>query len=154
MISAFMTAGCDQPKEAAMNCRILEQRSAGRRDEGFSLVEVMAAMLVLALGVLGLAPMMMVSIVGNLDAEDVTRVTASVQREIEARLAAGVAGPMPIEEVATYDNGKYTVATVVSDATVDASIPDHVYQFNLAVEWTDDLGVHRNMDFVAYAEKP
>jgi len=129
-------------------------KSKMRDDSGLSLPEVLAAMVVLSLGILGLAPMMAVSIDGSSLSENVTTVVASAQEKVEAMLAVGVTGPMPITDVDIQQNGKYTVTTLVTDATVDTLVPEHVYKIDVSVAWSERGGVNRSMGFVTYTAKP
>ena len=48
---------------------------------------------------------------------------------------------------------KYTITTEVLDETIDASIPPHVYEVNVTVNWTDDADLDRNVMFTTYATK-
>lgn len=109
-------------------------------------------MVVLSLGILGLAPMMVISIDGSVHADNITAVVASAQERVEARLAQGVTGPLPVTEVEVIDAGKYTVTTVITDATIDTLIPAHVYKIDVSVNWLDN-NVTRSMGFVTYSAK-
>lgn len=121
-------------------------------ESGLSLPEVLGAMVVLSLGILGLAPMMVISIDGSVHADNITAVVASAQERVEARLAQGVTGPLPVTEVEVIDAGKYTVTTVITDATIDTLIPAHVYKIDVSVNWLDN-NVTRSMGFVTYSAK-
>lgn len=111
-------------------------------------------MVVLSLGVLGLAPMMAISIDGSVHADNVTSVIATAQERVESRLANGIVGTLPITETEQQDNGKYTITTVITDATIDTLIPEHVYKIDVSVNWMDDDSVGRSMGFVTYTAKP
>jgi len=125
-----------------------------RNESGLSLPEVLASMVVLSLGILGLAPMMAISIDGNELADNVTTVVAIAQERVEAMLAVGITEPMPYTDVEQFQEGKYTITTVVTDATVDTLVPDHVYKVDVAVAWMERDNVNRSMGFVTYTEKP
>lgn len=128
--------------------------SVADSESGLSLPEVLAAMVVLSLGILGLAPMMAISIDGSVHADNVTSVIATAQERVESRLANGIVGTLPITETEQQDNGKYTITTVITDATIDTLIPDHVYKIDVSVNWMDDDSVGRSMGFVTYTAKP
>jgi prepilin-type N-terminal cleavage/methylation domain-containing protein len=125
-----------------------------RNQSGLSLPEVLAAMVVLSLGILGLAPMMAISIDGSVHADNVTSVIATAQQRVEEKLANGIVGALPITEIEQQDNGKYTITTVITDATIDTLIPEHVYKIDVSVNWMDDDSVGRSMGFVTYTAKP
>lgn len=141
--------------EGAGNTMPTTWSTAGKRGEaGLSLPEVLAAMVVLSLGILGLAPMMAISIDGSVHADNVTSVIATAQERVEAKLANGIVGTLPITETEQQDNGKYTITTVITDATIDTLIPEHVYKIDVSVNWMDDDSVGRSMGFVTYTAKP
>ena len=121
-------------------------------ERGITLVEVLAAMIMLAVGILALAPMMVLSVTGSQFSNDVTTLATAAQRGIEAQITKGSFPSMPYTQSEYVDN-KYLVATEVLDETVDASIPPHVYEVKVAVSWTDDAAVDRNMIFTTYATK-
>lgn len=122
-------------------------------ESGVSLVEVLVAIIVLSLGILGLAPLMALSVRGSVLGEDVTSVVAAAQQLIEKKIGAVGFPSIPYVQTETFDNGKYAAVTTVSDNTVDSSIPDHVYRVNVEVVWTDDTGVERVMNFTTYTTK-
>ena len=60
-----------------MKLRILKSR------DGFTLIEVMVSIIILSIGVLGLAPLMAVSITGNAFSNEATRANVIAQDRIE-----------------------------------------------------------------------
>ena len=128
-------------------------KSSRGRDKGTTMIEVLAAMIILAIGVLGLAPLMTLSINGNQFASQVTTVVARSQQRIEGLVGRGGYGTMPFRSVETYDD-KFTSTTTVTDNTTDGSIPAKIYQIDIVVEWIDDAGVTRSLSFTDYSPKP
>jgi type II secretory pathway pseudopilin PulG len=122
-------------------------------ENGITLIEVLAAMIVLAVGILAMGPMFVISISGSRFSNEVTSVAAEAQEKIEDKIGLGTFPTMPYTETETVDNGKYTVTTEVRDETVDASIPSRVYQIEVTVQWKDDVDVDRSMAFVTYGTK-
>jgi len=123
------------------------------RNKGTTMIEVLAAMIILAIGILGLAPLMTLSINGNQFATQVTTVVARSQQSIEGMVGRGGFGTMPYSSVETYDD-KYTSTTTVTDNTTDATIPAKLFQIDIVVEWIDDAGVTRSLSFTDYSPKP
>ena len=134
--------------------RLLRTLRILRGQSGLSLPEVLAAMVVLSLGILGLAPMMAISIDGSVLSENVTTVVATAQEKVEGMLAEGISAPMPYTSTELYGDGKYSITTYVTDATIDTMVPDHVYKIDVSVAWTEKDGVNRSMGFVTYTAKP
>lgn len=122
-------------------------------ESGITMIEVLAAMIVLSVGILAMAPMMVLSITGSRFSNDVTTIASAAQERIEAEIAkGGTYAVMPYTQTEMVD-GKYSVMTEVLDETVDASIPSRVYKVDVTVGWTDDAGVSRTMLFTTYAMK-
>lgn len=122
-------------------------------ESGITMIEVLAAMIILAVGILAMAPMMAISITGSRFSSEVTTLAAAAQESIEDKIGAGVFPTMPYVETQAVDGGKYTVLTEVRDETVDASIPSRVYEISVTVKWSDDVNLDRSMTFVTYGTK-
>jgi Tfp pilus assembly protein PilV len=128
-------------------------RTRFRSEAGLTIVELLAAVLVLSIGVLGLAPLMALSVRGSVRGENVTNVVAAAQQMIEKKIGAVGFPTMPYTHTDTFEDGKYAAITTVTDRTVDSSIPDHVYRVNVEVMWTDDTGLERHMHFTTFTTK-
>ncbi len=124
-----------------------------RGEAGLTLIELLVAAIVLSIGVLGLAPLMAVSVRGSVRGENVTNVVAAAQQLIEMKIGAVGFPSIPYTQTQTFDNGKYTATTTVTDRTVNSSIPPHVYRVDIDLAWTDDGGTQRNMNFTTYTTK-
>jgi len=122
--------------------------------KGITLIEVLSAMIVLSVGILAMAPMMVLSISGNGFSEDVTTVAAAAQRSVENMISRGSFPSMPYVDTSSVRDGKYKVKAEVKDHSVDASVPDNVFEVNVTVLWSDDAGVDRNLSFITYSPKP
>jgi hypothetical protein len=110
-------------------------------------------MIVLAVGILAMAPMMVISITGSRFSNEVTTIAAEAQQRIEEQIGRGSFPSMPFVVADTVENGKYAVTTAVRDETVDNSIPRRVYEISVTVDWMDDASVGRSMTFVTYGTK-
>jgi type II secretory pathway pseudopilin PulG len=132
------------------NARIWK-RSLG--SQGITLIEVLAAMIVLAVGILSMAPMMTISITGSRFSNEVTTIAAEAQQRIEEQIGRGSFPTMPYIIADTVGDGKYAVRTEVRDETVDNSIPSLVYEISVTVGWLDDANLQRSMSFVTYGTK-
>lgn len=134
--------------------RRIAKRLCHSGDKGVTLIEVLSAMVVLTIGILGLAPMMVLSVTGNEFSTEVTNVVAAAQQSLEQRVGLGGFGAMPYTNTTTYGNGKYTVTTLVRDNSVDPNVPVNLYEFDVTANWVDDSGVSRNLAFTTYSPKP
>lgn len=124
-----------------------------RYQKGVTLLEVMVSMVILAFGILGLAPLIVISMYGNSFSDDVTTANAIAQERIEQLKEVGTFASLPWEEVASGVHGSFTRATTVEDSTVDLSIPAGVYRITVNVGWTDDKGLPRGMNYYTYKAK-
>jgi type II secretory pathway pseudopilin PulG len=118
------------------------------------MIEVLAAMLVLCIGLLALAPMMVISITGNQHARDLTAVIAEVQSCIDQRFAQGDLGPLPSTEIDSASSSGHYITTTITDNSVDSTLPSNVYVIQTVIAWTDESGLTRSVDFTSYHAKP
>lgn len=122
-----------------------------KNDKGFTLIEVMISMVILAVGVLGLAPLMVLSIYSNTYSQDLTQATAFAQDRIEQLKNSGNFPYMPYEEPAAAVNGSIYNRTVrVDNTATDGSVPAGVYRIKVTISWTDKKGVARAVDYYTY----
>lgn len=120
-----------------------------RKDDGFTLIEVMVSCIVLAIGVLGLAPLMAVSITGNAFSNEATRANVIAQDKIEELKNRATFAVVPHIDSAAVDNHYYYMARVDNTAT-DGTVPAGVYKIFVRVNWTDQAGVARRLEFFTY----
>jgi len=124
-----------------------------RCQKGITILEVMVSMVILAFGILGLAPLIVISMYGNSFSNEVTSANAIAQEGIEQLKEVGTFSPLPWQEVASVLDGRFTRATTVEDSTIDASIPPGVYRITVDVGWTDQKGLSRGVSYYTYKAK-
>ena len=116
-------------------------------DKGLSLLEVLVAMIILSLGILGMAPMVVMSIEGNNMSRDVLVVSSLAAEKLEYYESLETLPVVPYTETEPDLEGGYTRATSIQDNTSDASIPDGVCQIDVTISWTDKTGVDRSTTY-------
>ena len=121
--------------------------------KGITLLEVMVSMVILAFGILGLAPLIVVSMYGNSYSNEVTSANAVAQERIEQLKEVASFSPLPWQQVSTGVHGKFARATIVDDSTTDGSIPAGVYRITVNVSWTDQKGLSRTVSYYTYKAK-
>lgn len=124
-----------------------------KNQKGFTLVEVMISMLVLAIGLLGLAPMMVTAMYGNAFSEDVTSAAFLAQDSIERLKNQSVISPIPYTQ---YDNGLFNVynrTIQVDDSNSDGTVPPNVLRIRITINWTDKKEVARSETYTTYKQK-
>ena len=104
-------------------------------EKGFSLLELLIALVVLSVGLLGMAEMQVTSISGNAFSNNVTIATGLAQNKIEelkklpnsdATLSAG-----------DHDEGLLPGAAIVSRSYTVNDLSAEVKQITVSVRWTD-----------------
>ena len=121
-------------------------------ESGFTLIEVMVSIIILSIGVLGLAPLMAVSVTGNSFSSEATRANVIAQDKIEELKNVVSLGAMPRVDTATVD-GRYHYSARVDDTGSDGTVPAGVYKIYIRVNWTDQAGVARRLEFFTYKTK-
>ncbi len=124
-----------------------------KNQKGFTLVEVMISMVILAIGVLGLAPMMVTAMYGNAFSKDVTSAAFLAQDSMERLKNQSVITPIPFTQT---DNGLlnvYNRSIQVDDSGSDGSVPPNVFRIQVTMSWTDKKGVSRSETYTTYKMK-
>ena len=124
-----------------------------KNQKGFTLVEVMISMVILAIGVLGLAPMMVTAMYGNAFSEDVTSAAFLAQDSMERLKNQSVITPIPYTE---NNNGLFNVynrSIQVDDSGSDVSVPPNVFRIQVTMSWTDKKGLSRSETYSTYKMK-
>jgi type IV pilus assembly protein PilV len=124
-----------------------------RKEKGISLLEVLVAMVILAFGVLGLAPMIVISMFGNSYSNQVTVADAIAQDRLEEIKAWPAVNPIPYSDTLSNIQGIFTRQTLVNDDSTDASIPAGVYEIQVTVSWTDQKQLPRSVSYFTYKAK-
>jgi type IV pilus assembly protein PilV len=121
-----------------------------KNDKGLSLLEVLVAMLILAFGILGLAPMLVSTIFSNSYSSEVTKANVIAQDKIEFMQSLVYFNPLPWTEVTNNLNGIFTRSTRVDVDSTDGSVPSGVYRIRVTVSWTDKAGKARSVNYYTY----
>jgi len=121
--------------------------------KGVTLLEAMIAMVILAFGVLGLAPMIVISMYGNSYSNQVTVADAVAQDRLEEIKTWSDVTPIPYSQTVTNILGIFTRETLINDSTTAASIPAGVYKIQINVSWTDQKQLPRSVNYFSYKAK-
>lgn len=117
---------------------------------GFGLMEVMISMIVLAIGLLGLAPMITLSIHGNCISRDNTVVSELLRQKVEQFEGTTAMPAMPYQEYEEGLDDIYNRTTYISDNTCDSLVPAGIYHIRVRVNWVDKRNVGRSMSYATY----
>lgn len=119
-------------------------------DRGISLLEVMIGMLILAFGLLGLAPMFTVAIEGNIVSRDTSIASDLIKEKIEFYEALDVLPTAPYKEYETGLDTIFARTTYINDHASDSVIPDGMHRIEVIVAWTDKQAVSRSSSYTTY----
>jgi Tfp pilus assembly protein PilV len=121
--------------------------------KGISLLEVLIGMFILAIGLLGLAPMFTLAVEGNVISRDNSEAATLVKEKLEYYASLETFPSLPYKEYETGLDNLYTRATFIADNTVDTLIPDGVYKVDVVVAWVDHQSVNRSTMYSTYLVK-
>lgn len=122
-------------------------------NKGISLLEVLVSLLILGFGMLGLAPMIVMSIEGNVISRDHSDVSRLAKEKIEYYEGLGTLPSMPYIELEDSVSNIYSRLTCLRDATVDSLIPAGVAQVDVQLSWVDNHSVNRTVTYSTYILK-
>lgn len=124
-----------------------------KNEQGISLIEVLVSMIILTIGLLGLAPLVVMSIESNSTSRDAMSVSNLAKETIETYENAASLPPLPFEREETGLAGGYNRSTRIWDNTVDTLIPAGLCRMEVVVSWQDKLGVQRSASYSTLLDK-
>lgn len=130
-----------------------KSRCKARCQKGVTMLEVMISILILTIGILGLAPLIGIAVHNNSFANDLTVANALAQKEIESLVAQQSYGALPMIQTSDSVSGVYQVNRRVDDNSVLASVPIGVYKLSVNIKWTDQKQKQRSIDYSIFKPK-
>ncbi len=122
-------------------------------ERGISLLEVLIGMIILACGILGMAPMVVLSMEGNNISRDVTMASNLAKEKMEYFEGLSILPTLPFEEKEAGLAGNYTRSIRMWDSSVDTLVPPDLCQLDITIAWTDQAGTNRAMNYSAFILK-
>lgn len=123
------------------------------KNGGITILEVMVSMVILAFGILALAPLIVISMYGNSYSNELTVANAIAQEQIEQLKSLDEISPLPWHSVNTNLYGSFTRETWVNDSATDSLIPPGVYKIKVEVSWVDQKNLNRQVSYYSYKMK-
>lgn len=123
------------------------------KNGGITILEVMVSMVILAFGILALAPLIVISMYGNSYSNELTVANAIAQEQIEQLKSLDEISPLPWHSVNTNLYGSFTRETWVNDIATDSLIPPGVYKIKVEVTWVDQKNLNRQVSYYSYKMK-
>lgn len=129
------------------------KRFLQNKNGGITILEVMVSMVILAFGILALAPLIVISMYGNSYSNELTVANAIAQEQIEQLKSLDEISPLPWHSVNTNLYGSFTRETWVNDSATDSLIPPGVYKIKVEVSWVDQKNLNRQVSYYSYKMK-
>ncbi|MCD6161563.1 MAG: prepilin-type N-terminal cleavage/methylation domain-containing protein [candidate division Zixibacteria bacterium] len=122
-------------------------------NKGISLIEVVMAMLIVAIGILGLAPLMAITMDANSFSRSVSTANSLAQDKIESMRTVPSFSPLPFVESDLNVNNKFDIYTTIDGTASDASVPSGVYRIHVDIRWVDQNNLPRSLEYWTYRTK-
>ena len=119
-------------------------------ERGLGLLEVMVAMLIIAIGVLGLAPLIVLSIEENTVSRDYSTVSSLITEKIEYYQGLDSLPTAPFRLYEEGLNNIYSRTTYIDDNSSDSLVPAGLCRVRVDVAWTDHENVERSNTMSTY----
>ena len=120
--------------------------------KGLGLLEVMVSMLIITIGVLGIAPLIVLSIEENIISEDYSKISNMINEEIEyyQALDSDSLPTPPFIKKETNIEGKYAQVIYIDDHASDSLVPEGLCRVRIDVNWRDHQDVNRSNSVSTY----
>ena len=112
-------------------------------NSGVGLLEVLISMIILAIGLLGLAPMIVTSIEGNVIARDHSTASTLVKQKVEYFEGLESLPSMPYFEQEDDVMNGFVRTTRLDDHTSNTTVPEGLCQVEVEVAWVDNQEITR-----------
>jgi prepilin-type N-terminal cleavage/methylation domain-containing protein len=114
-----------------------------KRENGLTLLEVMISIIILTIGLLGLAPLIILSIEGNNNSRDAMVASNIARDKIEWLESLDSIPSSAYSEVESDVQDGFNRTTVLTDHTSDPSVPEGLLRASIGVQWIDKTGMNR-----------
>lgn len=124
-----------------------------KSEKGVSLLEVLVAMVLISFGLLGMAPMLVMSIEANSMSKDALEISSLAKEKLELYENASALPALPYREQETDLGNGYSRLTEIWDNTTDSLIPEGLCVAEVTMSWNDNVGASRSAKYMTYLEK-
>ncbi len=123
------------------------------KEDGMGLLEVLVSMIILAIGILGMAPMIVTAVDGNVVSRDNTTASNLITQKLEFYEDQDTLPTVPFVEKEEGLGDGFARVTRIKDSTVDTLIPSGVYEVEVAVIWSDHKNISHARTYSTYIPK-
>lgn len=122
-------------------------------EKGVSLLEVLVAMVLISFGLLGMAPMLVMSIEANSISKDALEISSLAKEKLELYENASALPALPYREKEVDLQGGCARVTEIWDNTTDSLIPEGLCMVEVTMYWNDNVGASRSAKYTTYLDK-
>ncbi len=123
-------------------------------NRGMTLLEVLIGMLVTSIGLMGLAPLLVVSMDANKISQDVMTICDLAKDKLELyQVGADLPDTLPYESFDEALESTYDRTTAIWDNSTDTLVPAGLAYVEVTIAWTDQMGAPRSSTFSTMVPK-
>jgi type II secretory pathway pseudopilin PulG len=122
-------------------------------ENGVGLLEVLVSILVLSIGILGLAPLIVLSIEGNIISRDNSDAAQLLKEKIEYYEALDSLPTLPYNETEAGIDSIFSRSITLKDNTTDSLVPVGLCQIDVVISWLDNQNVQRATTYSSFIVK-
>ncbi|RKX29420.1 MAG: hypothetical protein DRP47_01880 [Candidatus Zixiibacteriota bacterium] len=122
-------------------------------NNGVGLLEVMVSMIIISIGLLGLAPLVVTSIEGNVISQDISTAGNLIKQSIEFYEGLDSISSVPLYISEDGLQNRFLRTTHIWDNTTDTLVPNDVYCIEVDVSWVDHKSVSHSRNYSTYILK-
>ena len=124
-----------------------------KSEKGVSLLEVLVAMVLISFGLLGMAPMLVMSIEANSMSKDALEISSLAKEKLELYENSSLLPTLPYREQEVDLGDGCTRLTEIWDNTTDTLLPEGLAVAEVTMSWNDNVGASRTAKYTTYLEK-
>jgi type IV pilus assembly protein PilV len=124
-----------------------------KNNKGMTLLEVLISMIVLSVGVLGLAPLVVLSIEANTVSRDAMAVSSLAKERIEFFEDPANIPALPFGRYEQGLDSLYNRYTYIWDNATDTTIADGLCHILVTISWQDKTGAQRSSQYLSVISK-
>jgi len=128
-------------------------RAKFNTENGMGLLEILVSLLVLSIGILGLAPLIVLSIEGNIISRDNSAASQLMKEKIEYYEGLDSLPSLPFNESECGIDSVFSRTISLKDNSTDSMVPNGLCQIDVVISWLDNQDVQRSTTYSSFLVK-